>query len=362
MLQYLSFVESEVIDLELNVISGSDSLKFFFKGAGYILLLIYSTIFIAAIDPFVKSSFELWTFIFGGTLTLILIIRFLNHIIKYMKHKNSRIIVHAESIELQKRDGNIQIPRDDIQYLKVDLFGNLIIRGNNDKSSFPLSLLSEEDRNSFFSDFKDMFPNRTEVFKKIWDFFEALLVAFILAMHIREFIIQAYYIPTGSMEDTLLVGDHLLVEKITYGSIIPKMLSMEKSIHLDFLGLRSIKRGDIIIFRPPNEEKKDFIKRCIAVSGDEFHIKGGYVYINGKRLEEPYVKGVTSYRGFSDKRIEGKVPEGKVIAMGDNRENSYDSRGFGYLPIERIKGRAFVLYWNTEQVKNLDFSRYGLIR
>ncbi|MCU0822722.1 MAG: signal peptidase I, partial [Spirochaetes bacterium] len=191
---------------------------------------------------------------------------------------------------------------------------------------------------------------------------DAIMIAFILAMHIREYIIQAYFIPTGSMEDTLLVGDHLLVEKITFGPVVPKMIGMEKEIHLDFIGLRKVKRGDIVIFKPPNEIIKDYIKRCIAVPGDTVRIKDGFIFINDKRLDEPYTKGRTSYDDFPDKKIEGIVPDGKVVVLGDNRENSYDGRGFGYLPIERIKGKAFVLYWNTKMIKNFDLSRFGLIR
>nr|HPK45256.1 signal peptidase I [Spirochaetota bacterium] len=80
------------------------------------------------------------------------------------------------------------------------------------------------------------------------------------------------------------------------------------------------------------------------------------------KLDEPYVKGTTSYRGFSEKRIEGIVPKGMIVAMGDNRENSYDSRGFGYVSLDRIKGKAFILYWNTDNIKRLDFSRFGLIK
>jgi signal peptidase I len=140
------------------------------------------------------------------------------------------------------------------------------------------------------------------------------------------------------------------------------MIGMEKEIHLDFIGLRKVKRGDIVIFKPPNEIIKDYIKRCIAVPGDTVRIKDGFIFINDKRLDEPYTKGRTSYDDFPDKKIEGIVPDGKVVVLGDNRENSYDGRGFGYLQIERIKGKAFVLYWNTKMIKNFDLSRFGLIR
>jgi len=209
-------------------------------------------------------------------------------------------------------------------------------------------LMIEEDREKLMSFFEDMAPKRTRIYRKVWEFIDAVVVALMLAVHIIQFIVQAYFIPTGSMEDTLLIGDHLFVEKITYGPIIPRMIGMDKPIHLNFLGIREVKRGDIIIFRPPHEKDKDYIKRCIAIPGDKFEIKDGHVYINGKKMIEPYTKGSTSfYFGSKEKNeIEGIVPEGKVIALGDNRENSQDSRYFGYLEIERIKGRAFILYWS----------------
>ncbi|HEY1406258.1 MAG TPA: signal peptidase I, partial [Spirochaetota bacterium] len=154
-------------------------------------------------------------------------------------------------------------------------------------------------------------------------------------------------------------------EKLTYGPRIPQMIGMDKDIHIRIpLITRDIRRGDIIIFNPPvGEVEKDYIKRCIAVAGDEFHIKDNAVYINGQKMNESYTRGVTNYTGFSDRTlIEGVVPKGMVIAMGDNREHSLDSRFFGYVPVERIKAKALLLYFNMEQLRGFDFSRYGLIR
>jgi signal peptidase I len=208
--------------------------------------------------------------------------------------------------------------------------------------------------------FGDLSPKRTLVNKKIWEFLDAIGVALFLAIHIIQFVVQAFFIPTGSMEDTLLVGDHLFVEKITYGPIIPQMVGMKKPIHLSFLSIRDVKRGDIVIFRPPHENDKDYIKRCIAIPGDDITIKDGFVYINGVRLNEPYVKGQT-FDDFETSKIQGIVPKGQVVVLGDNRENSMDGRYFGLLDIEKIRGRAFILYWNTSQIRKFDFSRLGLI-
>lgn len=362
MLQFLKFDKEKIHESEFKIISGSTALKFFAKRAGYILFFAYSTIFVSAIDPFVGSDYESWVFYIGILITTVIILRLINHTAKYIKFKGSKILLKSDSITISCGDNEDKIPGDDITMIEVNVLGNIVFRCSGKAKVFPLALLQDDDRYKLIDSFKDVASSRTQFFRKIWDFFDALLIAFILAMHIREYIIQAYFIPTGSMEDTLLVGDHLLVEKITYGPVIPRMPGMTKSIHLDFLGIRSINRGDIVIFKPPGELKKDYIKRCIALPGDEVHIKNGSVYVNGVRIDEPYTKGFTSYDGFSDKKMEGKVPEGMVVVFGDNRENSYDSRGFGYLSLDRIRGRAFVLYWNTQYIKNLDFSRYGLIR
>jgi signal peptidase I len=212
-----------------------------------------------------------------------------------------------------------------------------------------------------------MAPKRTASFSKVWEFVDAIVVALVLAVHIIQYIIQAYYIPTGSMEDTLKKGDHLFVEKITYGPIIPQMFGMKKPIHLNKLSVRLVQRGDIVIFKPPHEKDKDYIKRCIAIPGDNFDIKEGFVYINGVKQLEPYVKDITmwpsEYFGSQKKNaIQGIVPKGKIVVLGDNRTNSQDGRYFGYLDIDRIKGKAFILYWNTDQLLRLDLSRFGLIR
>lgn len=356
MLQFFRINKKKLQNVEFSIIEGSLSAKFFLKGFLYIILLAYSTIFLAVAIPFEGTYF------IGGMIFMMFLVRYINHVVKYLKFKGGKIVLTPTDIDIVSKSGLSNVKVENITYIEVNVLGNLVIREKYNTASFPLSLVAEEDRDFILASFDDMAPKRTELYKKILDFFDAVLVAFILAMHIRQYIIQAYFIPTGSMEDTLLVGDHLLVEKITYGPIIPQMLGMKNQIHLDFLGLRKVNRGDIIIFKPPGEEEKDFIKRCIAIEGDEYHIIDGYVWVNGKKLSEPYTKGITSYRGFSDKKLEGIVPKGMVIAMGDNRENSFDSRGFGYLPVERIKGKALVLYWNTAQIKNFDFARIGLIR
>lgn len=364
MIQFLRFDGSSIEDSRFNIITGKDVALFFLKQAVYFVLFIYSTLFLAAAIPFVKTPFVPIYFI-GGFATMVLVIRLANHAIKYIRYRNGSIAVSQAGLELAEKDVRIKIPGSEITYMERNFLGNLLIRQKYDKFSFPLMLLSGDDREKLVSLFQDLAPRRSYIFAKTWDFIDAIVVALVLAVHIIQFIIQAYYIPTGSMEDTLKVGDHLFVEKITYGPMIPRMICMDKPVHLSFLGLRGIERGDIVIFRPPHDEDKDYIKRCIAVPGDRFEMKNGAVYINDKPVEEPYVKGITRPFNFGPTRqneIQGIVPPGKVVVLGDNRENSQDSRFFGYLEIERIKGKAFVLYWNTAQVFKLDFSRFGLIR
>lgn len=372
MLQFLRLNRNQTEKSEYALMEGSQLYRFLARRLGYILLLAYSTLFLAVAIPF------LWTYFIGGMLIMIFLVRFISQILMLRKYRGGKIAVGSEGLEVTNRLNTFTIPAENITYLEINVLGNLLIREKYVVTSFPIDLLKEEDRTSLIQMFEDMAPKRTQAYKKTWELFDAILVAFILAMHIRQFIVQAYYIPTGSMENTLQVGDHLLVEKITYGPVIPQMIFMKKEVRL--WGLRKVQKGDIIIFKPPGEEERDFIKRCIAVEGDNFHINDadGFVYINGKKMDEPFVKdyakitdvGITDYKGFGNKRlIEGVVPKGMVIAMGDNRTNSQDSRYFGYVPVERIKGRAFVLYWNTDQVigrkgsiKEFFFTRIGLIR
>jgi len=361
MIQFFKFNVNQVDDnSQFPIISGKNVYKFFGKRVIYLILFIYGTLFLTAAIPFVKTPFIPFYFL-GGMATSIFLIRFVNHIKKFFQFKNGSIEVTSNSIEVINNKKIWKIPANDITYMEHNIFGNLVIRDKYTSTSFPLMLLSEEDREKLLSLFEDMAPKRTKIYKKIWEFVDAITVALFLAVHIIQFVIQAYYIPTSSMEDTLLVGDHLFVEKLTYGPIIPQMLGMKKAIHLDFLAIRKIHRGDIIIFRPPNETDKDYIKRCIAVAGDKVEIKDGSVYINGKKTYEPYTKGYT----FDDKersKIQGIVPKGELVVFGDNRENSLDGRFFGYLDMTRVKGKAFILYWNTKEFLNFDFSRIGLIK
>ena len=175
---------------------------------------------------------------------------------------------------------------------------------------------------------------------------EAIVIALVLALFIRTFIVQAYKIPSGSMEDTLLVGDHLLVNKFLYGTRIP---FTDKKI----LAIREPARGDIIVFKYPNNENVDYIKRVIGLPGDVVEVKDKKVYVNGKKLDEPYT--VFKDKDIIPRKLQPRdnygpvtVPEDSLFMMGDNRDRSYDSRFWGFVRLEKIQGKAFIIYWSWD--------------
>jgi signal peptidase I len=181
----------------------------------------------------------------------------------------------------------------------------------------------------------------------IWEYTKAIVTAFIFALVIRSTIVQAYKIPSGSMIPTLLVGDHLLANKFVYGERIPftdeKILVFEKP-----------KRGDIIIFRYPRDPSKDFIKRVIAVEGDVVEERNKQLFVNGKPLVEPYVQYTdNSFLMNRDNFGPYLVPHNKVFVMGDNRDRSYDSRYWGYVDLKDIEGKAFLVYWSWNNMKDI---------
>lgn len=182
--------------------------------------------------------------------------------------------------------------------------------------------------------------------KSTWrEYAEALLVAALLAFVIRSFGVQAFKIPSGSMEDTLLVGDFLFVSKFLYGAEIP--FTGGKRLP----GFRDPQRGDIIVFRYPRDPSQDYIKRLVGEPGDTVEIRDREVFINGEPIEEPYVKH-SPRRGSPEDRRENfgpfVVPEGEYFMLGDNRENSQDSRWWGTVTHEQLRGKAMFIYWSWD--------------
>jgi signal peptidase I len=176
------------------------------------------------------------------------------------------------------------------------------------------------------------------------EWIEAILIALILALIIRTFVVQAFKIPSGSMLETLQIGDHILVNKFIYR-------------------FNNIERGDIIVFKYPKDESRDFIKRTIGLPGDKLEIKQRQIYINNHPISESYtIHDDISGQFFFPRDNFGPVlvPKDKVFVMGDNRENSMDSRFWGFLDISKVKGRAFIIYWSwNNEAFNVRWNRLG---
>ncbi|GFE62277.1 signal peptidase I [Geobacter sp. AOG2] len=182
---------------------------------------------------------------------------------------------------------------------------------------------------------------------KFREYGESIFWAIILALIIRTFVVQAYKIPSGSMEDTLAIGDHLLVNKFIYGTRIP-------FTHLRVLKIRNPKRGDVIVFQFPEDRSKDFIKRVIGVPGDVIQERDKQVYVNGVPYRNPhevhkdpevFPKEVNPRDNFGPVT----VPANSYFMMGDNRDRSYDSRFWGFIKESDIRGEAIIKYWSWDQ-------------
>lgn len=190
----------------------------------------------------------------------------------------------------------------------------------------------------------------------LWEYVEAIVTALILALIIRTYIVQAFKIPSGSMIPTLLIGDHILVNKFLFGTEIP---FTDKKIMI----LRKPEKGDIIVFKYPENPKKDFIKRVVATEGDVIEERNKVVYVNGQVVLEPYIQHFDqSIRFGADPRDNFGpliVPKDKVFVMGDNRDQSYDSRYWGFVDINQIRGKALIIYWSWDPNNWLRFNRIG---
>jgi len=193
---------------------------------------------------------------------------------------------------------------------------------------------------------KEKFAN-TKVKAVIWDWAESILVAFLLALVIRAFVVQAFKIPTGSMRPTLLEGDIILVNKFIYGAKIP--FTGEKRLPK----IREPKRGDVVVFIFPEDPKKDFIKRLVGLPGDTIEIKSGSIYINDQPLLEPLFSQRYYYnRGdFGREATRIIVPPGNYFVLGDNSASSQDSRYWGFVPERNILGKAILIYWPLNRIR-----------
>ena len=172
------------------------------------------------------------------------------------------------------------------------------------------------------------------------EYFESLVVAVILALFVRTWVFQAFKIPTGSMEPNLLVGDHLIVNKMRFAPI---------------------KRGDVVVFKFPKDPERDFVKRVIGLPGDRIELHKKKVYVNGQPIDEPYAHfmeppsadGTTKIDDVREEYGPVNVPTDQYFMMGDNRDNSEDSRYWGFLPKNYVKGNAEFLYFSVDDQASL---------
>ncbi len=198
------------------------------------------------------------------------------------------------------------------------------------------------------------------------EYFEAICIAILLALFIRTFVVQAFKIPSGSMLPTLLIGDHLLVNKFIYGVKVPFSGTV-------LVPLKTPQQGDVVVFRFPKDRSIDYIKRVIGAPGDSVEIKDKKVFVNGKAIEDPHahsssaslLSGSASPRDNLGPIL---VPEGHIFVMGDNRDNSYDSRFWGFVDQKDVRGKAFILYWSwdidkplfsVDRISSIRFGRLG---
>ena len=195
---------------------------------------------------------------------------------------------------------------------------------------------------------------------KIREYVEAILIAVVIALFIRTFIVQAFKIPSGSMKPTLQIGDHILVNKFIYGIKVPFVRST-------LIPVSEPKREDIVVFIFPQDRSKDFIKRVIGVAGDTVEMKDKKLFLNGKPYEDPY--GVYQDTVVIPASVQPRdnfgpitVPQGHIFVMGDNRDHSLDSRFWGFVPLQDVMGKAFIIYlsWDSDNT-TIRWSRLGQI-
>jgi len=190
------------------------------------------------------------------------------------------------------------------------------------------------------------------------EYAEAIIIALVLAMFIRTFVVQAFKIPSGSMEPTLEIGDHILVNKFLYGVKIPFTF-------ISLFPLEKPRRGDVVVFIYPLDESKDFIKRVVAVEGDTVKIVNKKLFVNGAEVADSYA--VYKENNIFPAEVQKRdnfgpvtVPKDNLFVLGDNRDRSLDSRFWGFVPLQDLRGKAFIIYWSwNSQETSVRWKRIG---
>lgn len=209
----------------------------------------------------------------------------------------------------------------------------------------------------------------------MWEWFKVLSTALVLFLLIRTFFVEAFKIPTGSMENTLMVGDFLLVNKAVYGSDIP-------TTHLRLPAFHVPERGDVVVFLPPHDPTKNYVKRLVGLSGDTLEMRGKVLFRNGTPQREPYVRHIDPFSDPYDPAMEWQtaylapgsgrpgryrpsrdnwgpivVPPGKLFVLGDNRDKSEDSRYWGFVDVRAVRGRPMFVYYSFQR----DFTPFAWV-
>jgi signal peptidase I len=193
---------------------------------------------------------------------------------------------------------------------------------------------------------------------KFREYVEAIILAIVIALFVRTFVIQAYKIPSGSMKPTLQIGDHILVSKFNYGIKLP-------FLRTTLIPVGAPQRGDIVVFIYPEDRSKDFIKRLIGVPGDTIEIRNKKIFLNGLPYSDKhgvYVDNLVIPGAVQPRDNFGPVtvPEGSLFVMGDNRDESYDSRFWGFVSQKDVLGKALIIYWSWNQEEHwIRWSRIG---
>lgn len=199
---------------------------------------------------------------------------------------------------------------------------------------------------------------KTTQHSKVREYAEAIIIAVVIALFIRTFVVQAFKIPSGSMKPTLQIGDHILVNKFSYGVKLPIFRNT-------LIPIGDPQREDIVVFIYPEDRSKDFIKRVIAVAGDTIEMKDKKLFLNGKPYRDPYgtyLDNMVLPASIQPRDNFGpiQVPRGSIFVMGDNRDHSLDSRYWGFVPLKDVMGKAFLIYfsWDGENT-NVRWNRLG---
>jgi len=227
MLQYLKFNENAVDNKRYALLKGKKIYLLLAKSVLVAVFMIYATLFVAVATPFLKPDNPI-IYIVGGIISAALLVRTVVFFFRFFTFGSGSFSVSKKGITITRKGQDTEIAASSIIYLEYNLIGDLVVKEKERSTPFPVHLLDVKERKELLLTFADMTPSRTAFLRKIWELGDAIVVAMILAVHIIQFLVQNFFIPTGSMIPTLMINDHLFAEKLTFGPRIPKMIGMDK--------------------------------------------------------------------------------------------------------------------------------------